>query len=110
MADEGRLLLLEPDGDAFRLAKVLDHLGLGKRVRFALDGAWLLVSDTDRHRLIWLDWTEWKILGFFGETDKPGDDLWHLREPTLVALWGNRAVVADSSNQRIVKLQLLTSR
>jgi hypothetical protein len=112
VADEGRLLLLSPDGEDFRVTKAFDGWGsqpvqkFGKRLRFAVDGAWLLVSDTDRHRVIWLDWTEWKVLGVFGETDKAGNDLWHLNFPTFVALKGDKAVVADSGNQRLIRLQL----
>lgn len=113
VADEGRLLLLTPDGDAFRPERIFDRWGegskerFGKRLRFALDGAWLLVSDTDRHRLVWFDWTRGEVLGIFGSTDQAGDDLWHLDTPTLVALRGTRAVVADSDNQRLLKLRLL---
>jgi len=112
VADEGRLLLLSPDGEGFRVTKVLDGWGaqpvqkFGKRLRFAVDGAWLLVSDTDRHRVIWFDWTEWKVLGIFGETDRAGNDFWHLNFPTFVALKGNKAIVADSGNQRLIRLQL----
>jgi len=112
LADEGRLLLLEPNGDAFRVAWAFDHWGeaahdrFGKSLRFALDGAWLLVSDTDRHRVLWFDWAERRFLGQWGETDKPGDDAHHANAPAQVALRGTRALVADSGNQRVLKLTL----
>jgi hypothetical protein len=112
LADEGRILLLEPKGDGYAAARSWDHWGdapdarLGKRLRFAVDGAWMLVSDTERHRVLWLDWTEWKVLGQAGETDKAGGDAAHLSAPTFAALRGTRALVADAGNQRILKLEL----
>ncbi|HID07303.1 MAG TPA: hypothetical protein EYP10_09155 [Armatimonadetes bacterium] len=111
VADEGRILLLEPDGDGYRLAYEFRGgntpvQSLGKELHFAVDGTWLLLSDTERHRLIWLDWTEWKVLATMGETDTPGDDAQHLSSPTWVALRGTRAIVADTGNQRLVKFRL----
>lgn len=112
VADEGRILLLEPEGESYRM--ICEFWGgdkpaqqLGRRLRFAVDGSWMLVSDTDRHRLLWLDWAEWKVLAVMGETDVPGDDFWHLSSPTLVALRGTKALVADTGNQRVVKLHLI---
>jgi hypothetical protein len=72
----------------------------------ALDGAWLLVSDTARHRLLWLDWRRRAVLGQLGHTDEAGADPSHLASPTLVALRGARALVADAGNQRVLKLTL----
>ncbi len=112
VADNGHILLLEPDGDAYRVVWSFRRWGnrpdqqFGNSVRFTVDGAWMLVSDTERHRVVWLDWTEWKVLGQFGETDKAGDDTLHLNTPTFVALRGNRTLVADSGNQRLLKLVL----
>ncbi|MBM4048815.1 MAG: hypothetical protein FJ279_27245 [Planctomycetes bacterium] len=112
LADQGSIMLLEPDEDGFRVAWQFDRWGeepsqrFGRRLRFAVDGAWMVVSDTDRHRLCWLDWAERNLLGQFGETDKAGDDAGHLESPTLVSLRGTRAVVADAGNQRVLKLML----
>jgi len=113
VADGSRIVLLEPHGDRYRVAWQLDRWGdgpkqrFGQRLRFAVDGAWMLVSDTERHRLVWLDWAERKVLGQLGEADKAGDDPRHLSQPTLVALRASRAVVADAGNQRILKLALV---
>jgi len=112
VADEGRVRLLEPQGEGYRQASCFERWGdgaaehFGKRIRVAADGPWLLVSDTDRHRVVWLDWTTWKVLGQFGETDALGDDAQHLNGPTLLALRGTRAAVADAGNQRVLKLSL----
>jgi len=112
VADEGRIRLLEPPGQGYRQASCFERWGddaaerFGKRIRLAADGVWLLVSDTDRHRVVWLDWTAWEMLGQLGETDVPGDDARHPHAPTLVALRGTRAVVADAGNQWVLKLSL----
>jgi hypothetical protein len=112
VADEGRILLLRQEGDTYQVEKEFVGWGekreqhFGKRLRMAVDGSWMLVSDTDRHRVVWMDWQEWKFIAQLGETDKSGDDALHLCEPTFVALKGTRAVVADSGNQRVLKLRL----
>jgi len=111
VADEGRLVVLAPNGDGYRMAGEFrwgetEVQRLGKRLHFAVDGSWMLLSDTERHRVLWLDWTEWRALAIWGETDKAGDDLWHLHSPTFVALRGTKALVADGGNRRVLKLQL----
>jgi len=113
LADASRILLLEPGESAFTVAHTFERWGdapaerLGPSLRFAVDGPWLLVSDTQRHRVVWVDWTSWTVLAQFGATDAPGSDRAHLNSPTLVALSGAKAVVADTGNQRAVKLELL---
>jgi hypothetical protein len=47
-----------------------------------------------------------RLLAAFGQTDKPGNDLASLSHPTTISASGDRAVVYDSDNQRIVKLTL----
>ena len=112
VADAGHIRLLEPAGDGYRVSREYGPWGegpgqrLGRRLRFAVEGAWMLVSDTDRHRVVWLDWTRWEFLGQLGHTDVPGDDAMHLDAPTFVALRGTRAVVADAGNQRVLKVAL----
>ena len=75
-------------------------------MRFAVSGRWMLVADTDRHRVVWLDWTSSEVLGQLGETDVPGDDAGRLCAPVQVALQGTRALVADTGNQRVLKVSL----
>jgi hypothetical protein len=113
LADGECILLVERQGDGFVTEKRFDHWGdapdqcFGSRLRFAVDGRWILVSDTGRHRLVWLDWVDWTVLGEFGEVDVVGDDAWHLDAPDQVALSGTRALVADTGNQRVLKLELV---
>ena len=112
LADEGRILLLDPAAGGYRAAWTLDRWGdgpaerFGPRLRLAVDGASMLVCDTARHRVVWLDWTRRTFLGQMGHTDVAGDDAEHVASPTLVALRGTRAVVADQGNQRILKVML----
>jgi hypothetical protein len=113
VADAGRILLLELRDNAFAVAHTFERWGdapsdrFGPGLRFAVDGPWMLISDTQRHRVVWLDWTSWTVLAQFGVTDAPGSDRTHLNSPTLVAVSGAKAVVADTGNQRVVKLELL---
>jgi len=112
LADEGRILLLEPKGAGYGVAWAWDRWGdtpdacFGKHLRFAVSGPWMLVSDSQRHRALWFSWVERRFLGQFGETDQRGNDAVHFDTPSFAALAGQRAVVADSGNQRLVKLEL----
>ena len=112
LADAGQILLLAPRGDRFRVLWRWDRWGtgtdahLGPQVRFAVDGRSMLIADTGRHRVVWLDWADRRMLACFGQTDRAGGDGLHLSQPTFVALQGTRALVADAANQRILKLTL----
>jgi len=112
LADGGRVLLLDPQENGYRVQWQFERWGrgphqrFGKELRMAVGGPWMLLSDTQRHRVVWVDWMQRKVLAQFGETDKRGDDAEHLDAPTLVALRGTRALIADAGNQRILKLQL----
>lgn len=79
----------------------------GPIIRLAADSGRLWVSDTERNRVLCLDLATREKLGAFGTTDSPGDDLAHLAGPTTLAARGDRAVVYDSGNQRLVKLRLM---
>lgn len=111
VADEGRVLFLRPRDAGLGVEWAWDNSdgpggAVGQRLHLAAHGSWLLVSDTDRHRVLWVDWQQRKVLAQFGETDTAGDDPTHLKGPTLVALATTRAVVADAGNQRVLKLDL----
>ncbi len=112
VGDEGRIVMLAPRGGALGLEWQWERWGdapgerFGKRLRFAVDGRWMLIADTERHRVLWADWLERRILAQLGDTDHAGDDARHLSRPTFVALRGTRAVVADAGNQRVLKLTL----
>ena len=113
VADEKRLVLLKPQDKGYKMAWELRGWGdgpdqaFGSRLRIAADAAWVLVSDADRHRLVWLDWTRRRFIAQLGETDRAGNSPQQLASPTFVSVRGTRAVVADAGNQRILKLELV---
>jgi hypothetical protein len=113
MTDGGALVRLEPVGaDALRVAARLEKWGdrpdqhFGARLRLAGDGARLLVSDTDRHRVLLLDAARLAVLAQFGTIDAAGPETDQFANPGPVALAGTRALVADPGNQRVVKLSI----
>ncbi|MCS6852842.1 MAG: hypothetical protein NZ700_16915 [Gemmataceae bacterium] len=112
VADGSAVRLLARDRAGFRQEWSFHRWGpgpeehFGPRLRLAVVGSVLLVSDTTRHRVVAIDWTTRQVLTQFGATDQPGRDLDCLDSPTLIAASGHRAVVFDSGNQRIVKLEL----
>ena len=78
----------------------------GANISIATDQGCLLVSDSDRHRVLWFGPEGAKPKAEFGKTDKPGSDLASLNKPGLLAVNGSRLVVFDSGNQRLMKLTL----
>ena len=111
VVDGAAVVMLKPDGG--RLSRVERFAACGTRpddcfgpgLHLAGNGEYLVVADTSRHRLVWLD-ARGHGLGQFGETDVPGDDLAHTRAPTCVAVCEDRLAVYDSGNQRLLKLLL----
>jgi hypothetical protein len=78
----------------------------GSQVYITADGNQLWVSDSTRNRVLCFDLQTKKLLGSFGQMDHPGDDLQHVSHPAAIAARHGCAVVFDSDNQRLVKLQL----
>ena len=64
----------------------------------------LWVADQDRHRVLCFELATGKLLATFGGSGA-GSDLAHLSQPTTIAVAGERALVYDSGNQRLVKLR-----
>ncbi len=79
----------------------------GESIHIAADAGRLWVADTARHRVLCFDATTRKLLASFGKTDEAGDDLGHLNRPATIAARGMQAVVFDSVNQRLIKLELV---
>jgi hypothetical protein len=105
LVDGARVLLLEPRGAALGLTWTVST-DLGRRLHVASDGRALLVSDTERHRVLWYDLASRTLVAQCGATDRAGDDEQRLDQPAQVAVSGTRAVVADQGNQRVLRLVL----
>ena len=78
----------------------------GDTIHLAASEGLLWVSDTTRHRVLCFDAADHEFLASFGKTDQAGDSHLLLNQPTTLAARGNRAIVFDSANQRLIKLVL----
>ena len=78
----------------------------GGPVWLSADAGKLWVSDLARHRVVCFDLASGKELATFGAQDGAGDDLTKLNGPRILAARGQRAVVFDSGNQRLMKLEI----
>jgi hypothetical protein len=120
MRDE-KTLLAAIDGDVIELTRAGDDWKeqrrwnswgkadgdhFGTHIILACDQGRLLVSDSDRQRVLLFAAEGGKPQAQFGSTDTAGDDLQSLSGPGMIALCGDRAVVHDEGNQRLVKLLL----
>jgi len=74
----------------------------GPSIRVACDAGRIWVTDRDRHRVCAFDAATGKLLATFGKAGAGLDELTH---PETIAARGDRAVVYDSGNQRLVKLE-----
>ncbi len=107
----GQIALLTIAGTEVTQLRILDWSDLprqerpGLKLQLAGAAAGLWVSDTQRHRVLLLDPVRGTVLGQFGQTDTPGTALSQLNQPGSLAAHGNRAVVYDRLNQRLLKLQ-----
>jgi len=112
VVDGPSIVRLEVSGDALRETARLTQWGqgtgekFGQTLRLTADGKRLLVSDTDRQRVLLFDAASFKPLAAFGATDQAGSGANQFDHPGSVALSGERAIVADVNNQRIVKLRV----
>jgi len=77
----------------------------GGPIWLSADAGKLWVSDSARHRVICFDLATGRELAAFGGLDAAGDKLAQLNTPRVIAARGKKAVVADSGNQRLVKLE-----
>lgn len=86
-----------------RWARVGEHAVVGP-VYVHAQGGKLWLSDSGAHRVLCASEDLSTIHASFG--GEAGDDLTHCTTPTTVAAHGDRAVVYDAGNQRLLKLEL----
>ncbi len=109
---DGFVIEMARDGAGWKETRRWKTWGAGAAQRFtgpvwlAADAGKLWVSDSARHRVVCFDLASGRELAAFGERDAEGDDLSKLNAPCVIAARGQRAVVFDSGNQRLVKLQI----
>jgi len=108
-AADGHMIEFSVDGNHWKETRrwnSWDADRFGEKIHLTVSENRLWVSDTDRHRVLCFDLSSGKPVGNFGISDEPGDDLGHLNFPKTLAANGRRAVIFDSSNQRLIKLEL----
>ncbi|MBA3684317.1 MAG: hypothetical protein H0W72_03650 [Planctomycetes bacterium] len=111
-AADGQILIFERAGEAWqetrrwRTWSDAPADGFGAAVWIQVDGDRLWVADRDRHRVLCFPLAGGKPLASFGTIDQRGDDLGHLDAPQMLAPNGDRCVVHDAGNQRLIKLIL----
>ncbi len=115
-AGDGFVIEFARDGDNWKEARRWNSWGDGAEAKFggkiwlAYDAGRVWVSDSERHRVICFTSPDKKLVGIFGTLDVPGDSLAALHTPRTIAARGDRAVLFDSGNQRIVKLNTPRAR
>jgi len=111
-AADGYVIEFERRGDAWREkrrfneATGADDTRFGPRIDITADAGRLWVSDSERHRVVCMDLASNRHIATYGKTDGAGSGLDELSSPRTIAARGARAVVFDSANQRLVKLEL----
>jgi hypothetical protein len=81
--------------------------GFGGAIWLTLDDGRLWVADRDKHRVLCFDAATRKPLATFGAAaGAAGSDMRSLSSPERIAASGNRCVVHDAGNQRLLKLEL----
>ncbi len=111
-AADGTVIEFEPDGSVNWVEKrrwnswgAKTDEKFGASIFIAADAGRLWVTDRERQRVLCFDLETGKPLATFGTLDKAGDDLATLSAPETIAARGERAVVYDRGNQRLMKLR-----
>lgn len=108
-ATDGSIITLEPEGETWKETSRWNSWAndnFGKTIHLTLDQKHLWVSDTENHRVLCFDLESRKPIASFGKKSTPGNDLETLDRPTTISASGHRALIFDSANQRLVKLEL----
>jgi hypothetical protein len=109
-AGDGYVVEFNRDGQTWKEQRRWNSWGegekekFGNRIMLSADANRLWIADSGRNRVLCI--SPDKLIASFGEMDKKGDDLTHLDTPKTIIARDRRAVVFDSGNQRLVKLEL----
>ena len=79
----------------------------GARIHLSCDGTTLAVADGARQRVLCFAPSGGRPRAAFGHTDTIATDLSGVDSPATVAVRGQRVVVYDAGNQRLLKLDLV---
>ncbi len=118
VAADGQMVEFAPEADGWREKRRWNSWGaapvarLGGRVFSAVSEGRIWISDTEKHRVLCFDISGERPVpvAAFGIAGQTGDDLGTLNRPETIAVSGSRAVVFDSGNQRLVRLELESTR
>lgn len=116
LAADGAVLTLKLEGDSFKETDRVTQWGkgaanhFGTAITITADGNRLWVSDTARQRVLVFDLASRKLLASWGRTDRSGDSIDLLDNPLAIAANGDRCVLFDSANQRLVRLTFKASQ
>lgn len=109
-AGDGWIVSCSETGDAWQEQRRWRSWGqapteaFGNSIALAADAGRLWVADTARHRVLCFDLASEKLLASFGTCDGPGPGLDRLNRPGGLAVSGQRAVVIDTGNCRLLRL------
>ncbi|MFZ2658049.1 MAG: hypothetical protein WAX69_24165 [Victivallales bacterium] len=108
---DGYVIELARDGDNWKEKRRWNSFGqdsadkFGAAIWIALDSGRLWVSDRMKHRVLCFD-LGGEMVSSYGVADSAGSEISKLNSPSEIAARGNRVLVYDSGNQRILKLEL----
>ncbi|MFA6292831.1 MAG: hypothetical protein WC637_13670, partial [Victivallales bacterium] len=111
-AGDGFVIEFARDGDNWKEKRRWNSFGqdngdkFGAAICLASDSGRLWVSDKLRNRVVCFDSASGKQLAAFGVADLAGSEISKLNSPTVISARGKKAVLFDSGNQRIMKLEI----
>ena len=111
-AGDGQVIHFNRDGDQWKESNRWNSWAngadakFGKRIHIGSDGETLVVADCDRHQVFGFAAAGGTPLWHFGKSGQAGNDLNTMDHPETITVQGDRAVVFDAGNQRLLKLRI----
>ena len=110
LAADNAIITLKQNENGWKETGRITSFGNGKtdtfgdQVYVACQNNRIWVSDMQRHRIVTLDYSGKNLLASYGNTDRAGNSIELMNQPTSIAVNGDRCVVFDSQNQRLMRL------